>query len=380
MLENYFNSSNCNLLVVGAGLAGTIIAERAAKLLDWNVLVIDKRDHIAGNCYDVFHESGLLIHRYGPHYFRTNNAEIVKYLSDFTEWIPGNFIVNSIFKGNQYPIPINLNTIRKFFNKPNLNSDEAESLLNSKKIPIETPMNSEEFVLSKVGRELYEAFYEQYTLKQWGIHPKDLASSVCGRIPIRLNTDPRYVDHIHQMTPANGFSAMFSNMLNQKRIKISLKTDYNTVKHLVSANTVVLYSGPIDEYFDYQLGKLPWRSLDFEFKVFNQEFKQNCVQINYPNEFDYTRSVEIKHITRQIHPQTVVAYERPRAVGDPFYPIPQASNHSLYKAYRELAKKETKEKKVFFCGRLAEYTYYNMDEVIERALITFNEIRERIGN
>lgn len=370
---------NYQLLIVGAGPVGCVMAERAANLLGWKVLIVEKRSHIGGNCYDMFHESGVLIHRYGPHYFRTNNEDLLKYLSSFTEWVPGNYYVKIDTNNQLYPFPINLLTLRQFFNKPDMTEEDAARLLEEKREKIEHPTNSEEFVLSRVGRELYEAFYLGYTLKQWAIHPRDLATSVAGRIPVRLNTDERYVDHKYQYTPARGFTEMFRKMTEHPNIDIRLETDYKDIKDSISP-LVTLYAGPIDEYFGHCYGKLPWRSLDFEFKTVDREYTQPCVQINYPNDHDYTRTVEIKHVTGQQHAQTVVSYEYPKAEGDPYYPIPRDVNKELYEKYKDLAIKETEVNDVYFCGRLAEYKYYNTDEVIERALATFNIIKDKYDN
>ncbi|MEI8279731.1 MAG: UDP-galactopyranose mutase [Bacteroidota bacterium] len=367
-----------DLVIAGAGPVGCVIAERAARLLGWKVLIVDRRKHIAGNCYDTHHESGVLIHKYGPHYFRTNKPELLHYLSYFTEWIEGNYIVKSAIDGELYPFPINLLTLRQFFKQPDLTAEQASVLLESKREHIGHPKNSEEFVLSRVGRELYEAFYLGYTMKQWGIHPRDLAPSVCGRIPIRLNEDERYVDHGFQVTPAKGFTAMFANMIKHPNIEVMLETDFNDIKNSVRPKRALVYTGSIDEYFDHKLGKLPWRSLEFVFKEEDKEFVQPCVQINHPtDEQDYTRSVEIKHVTGQQHPHTVVSYEYSRTEGDPYYPVPMEANAKLYEQYKVLAEEETRKNHVFFCGRLAEYKYYNVDEVIERAFHTFNTIRER---
>ena len=239
---------------------------------------------------------------------------------------------------------------------------------------IEQPANSEEFVLSRVGREMYEAFYLGYTLKQWDMHPRDLAPSVCGRIPVRFNEDCRYVDHRFQCTPKDGFTALFTRMTDHPNIEIRLGTDF---RDLAEHAPVTVYTGPVDEYFNHCFGPLPWRSLEFDFKPFEQEFVQPNVQINFPGKEPYTRTVEIKHVTRQQHPHTVISYEYPRAEGDPYYPIPTAESQALYERYRQLAEKETDEKQVYFCGRLAEYKYFNTDEVIENALRTFDRIKAR---
>jgi UDP-galactopyranose mutase len=228
-----------------------------------------------------------------------------------------------------------------------------------------------------VGKEMYEAFYLGYTLKQWDMHPRDLSPSVCGRIPIRFNKDCRYVDHEFQFTPKEGFTTMFSKMTNHPLIDIQLETDFNTI---TEKPPLVIYTGPIDEYFGFSLGKLAWRSLEFDFQVKEAEFVQDNVQINFPNDHDYTRTVEIKHVTRQQHPKTVISYEYPKAEGDPYYPIPTDENQALYLKYKALADQETTDKNVYFCGRLAEYKYFNTDEVIENALRTFELLKSKHGN
>mgnify|MGYP002365553556 FL=1 len=368
--------SNHDILIVGAGPVGCVLAERCATQLGYKVLLIDKRNHVAGNCYDRFHESGVMIHQYGPHYFRTNSKSLLDYLSQFTEWIPGNYFVTSFFRNEYFPFPINLLTLAQFFGKESLTPDEAKALLEEKREKIEFPKNSEEFVLSRVGKEMYEAFYLGYTLKQWDMHPRDLSPSVCGRIPIRFNTDCRYVDHEYQFTPKDGFTAMFSKMTRHPLIDIQLNTDFKDIQNKPS---LVIYTGPIDEYFDFRFGKLAWRSLEFDFQVKDVEYVQPNVQINYSNDYDYTRTVEIKHVTKQVHPKTVISYEFPKAEGDPYYPIPTDANHALYLRYKELAEKETDEHKVYFCGRLAEYKYFNTDEVIENALRTFEVLKSKHG-
>jgi len=365
------------ILIVGAGPVGCVLAERCANELLVPVQLIDKRSHIAGNCFDRQHESGVLIHQYGPHYFRTNDESLVHYLSQFTEWIPGNYFVTSFYNGQYFPFPINLLTLAQFFGKESLTPEEAQLLLEEKREKIENPKNSEEFVLSRVGREMYEAFYLGYTVKQWDMHPKELSTSVCGRIPIRLNTDCRYVDHAFQLTPKDGFTAMFTKMTTHPLIDIQLNTDYKTI---TEKPAILIYTGPIDEYFNFCYGKLAWRSLSFDFKEYSEEFRQPNVQINYSNDFDYTRTVEIKHVTKQEHPHTVISYEYPQAEGDPYYPIPTNENHELYLKYKALADKETAENNVYFCGRLAEYKYFNTDEVIVNALHTFESIKKKHGN
>ncbi len=365
-----------DLLICGAGPVGCVLAERAARVLGWRVLIVDRRRHIAGNCYDSRHDNGVLIHNYGPHYFRCRDESLLKYLSRFTEWVPARYEVKSLVRGELFPFPINLTTLEQFF-KRSLTAEEAEHLLAERRHSKAQPRNSEEYVLGRVGRELYEAFYLNYTLKQWDIHPRELEPTVCGRIPVRLNRDPRYVDHRYQVMPARGFTAAVRRMVHHRKIRLLLDCPFQEVRHLIRPRKATVYTGPIDEYFDWRLGRLPYRSLQFDWVVYPTEYKQPCVQINYPNESPYTRSVEIKHVTGQKHAETVVSYERPRGAGEPYYPVPKAENLALYRRYQQLAEEETRRRRVWFCGRLAQYRYFNTDEVILEALKCFEEIRNR---
>jgi UDP-galactopyranose mutase len=243
-------------------------------------------------------------------------------------------------------------------------------------VPIATPRNSEEFVLSRVGRELYEAFYLNYSMKQWGVHPRELDPQVCGRIPVRLDRDSRYVTHRHQVMPARGFTALFARMLAHRKIRVLLDCPYRDVRRLVRPRMATVYAGPIDDYFGCRLGRLPYRSLTFNFVTYHTEHHQPCVQINFPNEYRYTRAVEIKHVTGQHHPHTVVSYETPAAAGEPYYPVPRPESATLYGEYKVLADAETARRRVYFCGRLAQYRYFNTDEVIQEALKCFRQIRQ----
>ena len=367
-----------DLLVCGAGPAGCVLAERAARVLGWKVLVVDRRPHLAGNCHDAPHESGVLVHRYGPHYFRTRDEGLVRYLSRFTEWVDARYEVRSLVRGKLYPFPINLTTLESFFVET-LTPESAEALLEREREKIDAPRNSEEFVLSRVGRRLYEAFYRDYTRKQWGRSAAALDPEVCGRIPVRLARDDRYVDHPFQKMPRAGFTAMFRRMLRHRKIRVLLDCDFRGVRDLIVPRRATIYTGPIDEYFGHRLGRLPYRSLSFDFRAVAAERVQPCVQINYPDAGPITRSVEIKHVTGQIHPMTVVSLERPRATGDPYYPVPTPESRALYERYRTLAERETRANRVYFCGRLAQYRYFNTDEVIREALGCFRLLRQRFA-
>lgn len=363
-----------DLLVCGAGPAGCVVAERAARVLGWRVLVIDKRRHVAGNCHDSRHASGVLVHNYGPHYFRTNDDEVVRYLSRFTDWVPATYEVKSLVGGRLLPFPINLTTLEQFFNL-RLTPESGERLLQRLREPIAAPGNSEEVVLSRVGRRLYEAFYRGYTQKQWGRPAAELAPGVCGRVPVRLDRDARYVEERFQMMPKAGFTAMFARMLRHRNVRVLLDCDYREVRSLIQPRRATVYTGPIDEYFDRRLGALPYRSLHFDLVAYPTARVQPCVQINYPNDFAFTRSVEIKHVTGQAHPHTVVSYESSSARGEPYYPVPTADSAALSERYRALAEAETRRRGVYFCGRLAQYRYFNTDEVVAEALKCFHQLR-----
>jgi UDP-galactopyranose mutase len=370
--------ADVDLLVWGGGRVGCVVAERAATLFRWKVLVVDRRPHVAGNCHDSQFTNGVLIHNYGPHYFRTNDDSLLSYLSQFTDWIPANYEVRSMVRGKQYPFPINIDTLEQYFNVK-LDAASAEQLLNGKRAGIQNAADSEEMVLSRVGRELYDDFYRNYTIKQWGMEPRELEPEVCGRIPVKLNRDPRYVTHKHQVMPKAGFTAMFAKMLRKRRIRVLLDCPFESVRSLIRPRRATVYAGPVDAYFGHCFGKLPYRSLQFDFVPHRQEYVQPCVQINYPNEHEYTRSVEIKHVTGQRHPETVLSFETPKTEGEPFYPVPQAANKSLSAKYQLLAERERVDNRVYFCGRLAQYKYFNTDEVMLEALACIQRIGAECG-
>jgi UDP-galactopyranose mutase len=358
-------------LVVGAGFAGSVLAERLASQHGARILVIDKRPHIAGNAYDHLDAAGVLIHQYGPHIFHANSDEIVDYLSQFTRWRPYEHRVLADVRDKLVPIPINRTTLNELFGL-NLQTDEdAAEYLASRAEPVADIKTSEDVVINAVGRELYELFFQGYTRKQWGLDPSQLDKMVTARIPTRTNTDDRYFGDKHQIMPAEGYTAMFERMLDHPNIDVLLGTDYKDVKDEIDHGHLI-FTGPIDEYFGFRYGQLPYRSLKFEHKIVDQEWVQPVAVVNYPHpDVPYTRITEYKHLTGQSHPKTSLTYEYPSAEGDPYYPIPRAENQELFKKYEALADSTPN---VTFVGRLATYRYYNMDQIVGQALATFRKM------
>jgi UDP-galactopyranose mutase len=358
-------------LVVGAGFAGSVIAERLASQHDARVLVVDRRPHVGGNAYDHLDEAGVLIHQYGPHIFHTNSDEIVDYLSQFTEWRPYEHKVLAEVRGQLVPIPINRTTLNLLFGLDLKTDEEAAAYLASRAEPVAEIKTSEDVVISAVGRELYELFFQGYTRKQWGIDPSGLDKAVTARIPTRTNTDDRYFGDKHQIMPKHGYTAMFNKMLDHPNIDVLLSTDYKDIVDEIDAGHLV-FTGPIDEYFGFRFGKLPYRSLRFEHKIVDQGEYQPVAVVNYPDpQVPYTRITEYKHLTGQTHAKTSITYEYPSAEGDPYYPIPRAENQALFKKYEALADSTPG---VTFVGRLATYRYYNMDQVVGQALTAFRRL------
>jgi len=358
-------------LVVGAGFAGAVLAERLASQHDAHVLVVDKRPHIAGNAYDRHDAAGVLIHQYGPHIFHTNSDEIVDYLSQFTRWRPYEHRVLGHVRDKLVPIPINRTTLNLLFGLDLKSDEDAAAYLASRAEPVDEIRTSEDVVISAVGRELYELFFQGYTRKQWGLDPSELDKAVTARVPTRTNTDDRYFTDAHQIMPRDGYTAMFSAMLDHPNIDVLLGTDYHDVEKEIEAGHVI-FTGPIDEYFDFRYGKLPYRSLRFEHSTVDEEQFQPVATVNYPDPaVPYTRITEYKHLTGQQHAKTSITYEYPSAEGDPYYPIPRPENQALFKKYEALADATPG---VTFVGRLATYRYYNMDQVVGQALAAFRRI------
>ena len=360
-------------LVVGAGFAGSVLAERLASQRNDKVLVIDRRPHIAGNAYDVLDKAGLLIHQYGPHIFHTNSQAIFDHLSLFTEWRKYEHRVLAQVDGMLVPVPINLDTINTLYGLQ-LTSDELEGFFAARAEPVAEIKTSEDVVVSRVGRELYEKFFRGYTRKQWGVDPSELDKSVTARVPTRTNQDGRYFTDTFQYMPKHGYTRMFENLLRHPNIDVRLGIDYSDVKDVVPHQRII-FTGPIDEFFDYRFGKLPYRSLKFDHVTMDQEWHQPVAVVNYPQSEEYTRVTEYKYLTGQSSSQTSLTYEYPSAVGDPYYPIPRAENAELYRKYERLA---LTARNVWFVGRLATYKYYNMDQVVGQALATFKRINETV--
>jgi UDP-galactopyranose mutase len=356
-------------LVVGAGFAGSVIAERLASQAGKKVLIIDKRNHIGGNAYDHYDDAGILVHKYGPHIFHTNSRRVFEYLSQFTPWRQYQHRVLACVDGQLLPIPINLNTVNRLYGL-NLTSFELEDFFAKVAEPVEQCRTSEDVVVSKVGRDLYNKFFRNYTRKQWGLDPSELDASVTARVPTRTNRDDRYFTDAYQAMPLYGYTRMFENMLSHPNIKIMLNTDYKDIEGIIPYREMI-YTGPIDAFFDYRYGKLPYRSLDFIFETHDVPVYQETGTINYPNDYAYTRITEFKYLTGQEHRRTSIVYEIPKDEGDPYYPVPRAENAAIYKEYQALADNTPG---VYFVGRLATYKYYNMDQVVAQALSVFEKI------
>lgn len=356
-------------LIVGAGFAGSVLAERLASQLGKRVLVIDKRGHIAGNAFDAKNEHGIRVHHYGPHLFHTNDHSIYDYLSQFTAWHPYEHRVRAKVGDLLVPMPVNRTTINMLFGTKFTREEEVEAFLAEEREDIPHIMNSEEFVLARAGRRLYDLLYRGYSTKHWGVEPRELSPLVCGRLPVRLDTDDRYFNDTFQVIPQQGYTALFMRMLDHPLIDVQLNSAFASLTGIPFDR--LIYTGPIDEYFNWMHGRLPYRSLYFRYETFAEEFVQPVAQINYPNNHEFTRSIEFKHITGQQSAQTTVATEYPLDEGEPFYPVPSTESRHLYNLYHAEAEKLTS---VYFTGRLATYKYLNMDQVVGQSLALFRKI------
>ena len=367
-------SAHYDVLVVGAGFAGSVLAERLACEAGKRVLLIDRRDHVGGNAHDRLDAAGVLIHPYGPHIFHTNSPAVFDYLSKFTEWRPYEHRVRAKVGEQLLPMPINRTTVNRFFGT-DLRAEEMEAFLRDKAEPVGTPRNSADVVLGSVGRELYEAFFRGYTRKQWGLDPSELDASVCSRVPVRFDDDDRYFLDRLQFMPLHGYTAMFEAMLRHPLITVATGTDLADIDP--ASYDEMVFTGPIDEFFDCRYGKLPYRSLQFRHETHDRAQFQDVAVVNYPDPaVEYTRITEFKHLTGQTHAKTSLCYEFPSETGDPYYPVPRDENAALYGRYRALADATAR---VHFVGRLATYRYFNMDQVVGQALATFERMMKRRG-
>ena len=368
-------------LIVGAGFAGAVVADRMARGCGKKVLVVDRRPHIAGNAYDHYNEDGILIHRYGPHIFHTNSEHVFDYLSQFTSWRSYEHRVLALVDGKLVPVPINLETVNKLYDL-RLTSDQLAEFFANRAEFCEKVKTSEDVVVSKVGRDLYEKMFRNYTRKQWGKDPSELDAQVTARIPVRTNSDDRYFTDRYQAMPEFGYTRMFENILDHSNITLELGCDYRDLIKTTNYKKLI-YSGPIDEFFHFRFGKLPYRSLHFQHETLPIEFLQPVAVINHPNEHAYTRVTEFKHLTGQNHRKTSIVYEFPASEGDPYYPVPTLEHAQLYKRYAELAAITTD---VYFVGRLGTYKYYNMDQVVAQALTLckhlepFSNVKETLAS
>jgi UDP-galactopyranose mutase len=362
-------------LIVGAGYAGSIMAEQLANRCGHRVLVIDRRDHIAGNAYDYYDDHGVQVHKYGPHIFHTNSEKVVDYLSQFTDWRPYEHRVLASVDGKHVPMPINRTTINMLYGLSLTTDEEVSEFLAERAEPVDYIRTSEDVVVARVGRELYEKFFRGYTRKQWQRDPSELHSSVCARIPIRTNEDDRYFTDVFQQMPADGYTAMFERLLDHPGIEVRTGTDYYEVADEIEYDQLV-WTGPIDRFFDYRFGKLPYRSLEFD--LVNEPTPDGgyllpVTSVNEPSEdVPYTRRTEFRQMTGQgRHDSSTYAVEYPRAEGDPYYPIPRDDTRALYRQYEALGEELPN---VTFVGRLARYQYLNMDQVVGQALATAEKL------
>lgn len=359
-------------LIVGAGFAGSVLAERLATQANAKVLVIDQRNHIAGNAYDFYNDAGILVHKYGPHIFHTNSEKVFAYLSRFTDWRPYEHRVQTSVDGQLVPMPINADTINQLYGLT-LNCQQVEAFLASVAEPRSVLKTSEDVVVNRIGRDLYEKFFRNYTRKQWDLDPSELDASVTARVPVRSSRDDRYFTDTFQAMPLHGYTRMFERLLDHPNIHVMLNTSYDDMKDEVNFRELI-FTGPVDEYFDHCYGKLPYRSLHFEHQTHDRPQYQSAAVVNYPNEHAYTRVTEFKALTGQEHPKTSIVFEYPRSEGDPYYPIPQPANALLYQKYKAIADALPD---VHFAGRLGTYKYYNMDQVVAQALTLADKLAAR---
>ena len=364
-----------DVIIVGAGLSGCVMAERFANIKNKKVLIIEKREHIGGNCYDYIDENGILINKYGAHLFHTNDEEVWEYINKFSKWVRWEHEVKCIVDNKIIPLPINITSINMMFNLNIKNEKEMDEWLEQNKIKYDKITNGEESVKSRFGEQIYEKIFKYYTYKQWNKYPNELNEEVLSRIPLRNNFDTRYFNDRYQALPEKGYTNFFNQLIDNKNIDIVLNIDFETIKNNISEKKIVIYTGPIDFYFnDKNMEKLEYRSINFIIERYkNTNYYQSNSVINYPSlDIDYTRIVEYKHFLNQKSPHTTIVKEISTDKGDPYYPVLNQKNLTLYNKYKMLAEDEMKNKNIHFLGRLANYKYFNMDQAIKNSLEYFN--------
>lgn len=358
-------------LIVGCGLSGVVIAERIANKLNKRVTIIEKRDHIGGNCYDyIDEETNILINKYGAHLFHTNNEEVWKYVNQFDKWTRWEHKVLTFTDNKFVSIPVNITTINELCDENLQTESDVHKWLAENQIKYDAINNSEEMAKSRIGVKLYDKLIKDYTFKQWNKYPNELDKSVLERIPIRPNFDTRYFNDKYQALPHKGYTHFFEQILDNSNIEVKLNTDYfEYIKN--NAYDLVIFTGPVDSYFP-DLEKLEYRSIDFNIeRIKDTNFYQPNSVVNYPSiDVPYTRIVEYKHFLNQQSNDTIIVSENTNDHGEPYYPVPNKKNLDLYEKYKVLAKNE-EDKNVFFVGRLANYKYFNMDEAILNSLNFF---------
>jgi UDP-galactopyranose mutase len=363
-----------NILIIGAGLSGATLARKLAES-NYNVHIIEKRDHIGGNCYDFIDKNGILVNKYGAHIFHTNSERVWEFVNRFSEWTPWYHKVIGKIKDKLFPIPVNIETVNTLCNTTIQTEEEMKKYLHNVRIPYNNIKNSEEVVLNRIGEELYNKIFKYYTYKQWAKYPNELESSVLERIPVRTDTNDLYFSDRFQALPKNGYTKFIESMCNHTNITISLNIEYDEAMR--KNYDYIIYTGPIDMYYSkYNYPKLEYRSINFETEYLDIDYYQTNSVVNYPSlDENYTRIIEYKHfLNQQVPNRTTIVKEYTTDVGEPYYPVPTQKNRDIYEMYRKLAIEDEKNG-IFFLGRLANYKYYNMDTAIENALDFFDKYK-----
>jgi UDP-galactopyranose mutase len=364
---------DADIIIIGAGISGAVLAERYANK-GKKVLVLEKRDHIAGNCYDYFNSDGIQVSKYGAHLFHTNYEDVWEYVNRFSDWYKYEHKVLGKVDGKLVPVPVNITTVNMLFGLNIQNEEEMKQWLAENQVHNDHPKNGKEAAEARVGKVLYEKIFKNYTKKQWDKYPEELDASVLNRIPVRTNFDDRYFSDKYQYLPTGGYTQMFEKILDHPNITVLLNTDFFDVRDQLGNHEKLFYTGPIDQFFDFKYSlneKLEYRSIRFVSETHDQEFYQSNSVINYPNEEEFTRIVEYKHITGQKSPKTTIVKEYTTDEGEPYYPVPNPRNQAIYEQYQQEADKL---KDIYFVGRLANYKYFNMDQAFKNALDLFEKL------